>query len=495
MKTYKTDSPVFSTSVSILETTDTDHADNFNEPTKQLYENTLVVKEQIDKKADKEHTHNYAGIYAKQEDLEKTEEQLQKQIDEKAGKEHTHNYAKSSSPGGDAENALKVNGHTVQSDVPVNAKFTDSIYTHPTSSGHKHVPSGGSTNQILRYNGDGTARWDNDYVGSGRKAGTSIGDKSTTEGSNNTASGVCSHVEGSDNTASGDCSHVEGFKNTASGRYSHVECFNNTASGNYSHAGGAESSALGESSFVHGYVARANKFGTAFGKFNNLKSTDVNNEDVALQVGNGYWSASGGVFRNILTLYYSGEFYINGNYHSSGADYAEYFEWLDGNAGNEDRRGYFVTMDGDKIKKANAGDYILGIVSGNPSVIGNSDEEWMGRLVLDEFGSPVMKEIEITRKVPTNIEQEEMEFDEVVEHLIVPEENTKYDPEREYTHRADRPEWSAIGMLGVLSVRDDGTCEVNGYCKCSENGIATKAEEGYRVIKRVNDNIVKVVFK
>ncbi|MDE7425094.1 MAG: hypothetical protein K2N51_15645 [Lachnospiraceae bacterium] len=476
MKTYKTDSPVFSTSVSILETTDTDHADNFNEPTKQLYENTLVVKEQIDKKADKE---------------------------------HTHNYARSSSPGGDAENALKVNGHTVQSDVPVNAKFTDSIYTHPATSGFKHVPSGGSTNQILRYNGDGTAKWDNDYVASGRKAGTSIGGSSTAEGSNNTASNDCSHsegynntssggyshTEGSSNTASGSCSHAEGYNNTASGSNSHVECYKNTASGNYSHAGGAESSALGESSFAHGYVARANKFETAFGKFNNRKSTDVNNEDVALQVGNGYWDASGGVLKNILTLYYNGEFYINGTYHSSGADYAEYFEWLDGNTGNEDRRGYFVTMDGDKIKKANAGDYILGIVSGNPSVIGNSDEEWTGRLVLDEFGCPVMKEIEITRKVPTNIEQEGMEFDEVVEHLTVPEENTEYDPEREYTHRANRPEWDAVGMLGVLRVRDDGSCKVNGFCTVTDGGIATNSENGYRVINRINDHIIKVVFK
>lgn len=48
MKTYKTDSPTFSTDVSILETTDTDNAGNFNVATKQLYENTLIVKKQTD---------------------------------------------------------------------------------------------------------------------------------------------------------------------------------------------------------------------------------------------------------------------------------------------------------------------------------------------------------------------------------------------------------------------------------------------------------------
>lgn len=32
-------------------------------------------------------------------------------------------------------------------------------YSHPTSSGNKHIPSGGSSGQILRWSGDGTAAW------------------------------------------------------------------------------------------------------------------------------------------------------------------------------------------------------------------------------------------------------------------------------------------------------------------------------------------------
>lgn len=35
-------------------------------------------------------------------------------------------------------------------------------YTHPTSSGNKHIPSGGSSGQILRWSADGTATWGND---------------------------------------------------------------------------------------------------------------------------------------------------------------------------------------------------------------------------------------------------------------------------------------------------------------------------------------------
>ena len=50
-------------------------------------------------------------------------------------------------------------------------------------------------------------------------------------------------------------------------------------------------------------------------------------------------------------------------------------------------------------------------------------------------------------------------------------------------------------MLKVLRVRDDGTCQVNGYCTVS-GGIATASEiPGWRVIDRVNDHLVKLVFR
>ena len=35
-------------------------------------------------------------------------------------------------------------------------------YVHPTSSGNKHIPSGGSAGQILRWASDGTAQWGTD---------------------------------------------------------------------------------------------------------------------------------------------------------------------------------------------------------------------------------------------------------------------------------------------------------------------------------------------
>ena len=56
-------------------------------------------------------------------------------------------------------NADTVNNHTVNADVPADAVFTDTVYTHPTTSGNKHIPSGGSSGQILRWSADGTAAW------------------------------------------------------------------------------------------------------------------------------------------------------------------------------------------------------------------------------------------------------------------------------------------------------------------------------------------------
>lgn len=36
---------------------------------------------------------------------------------------------------------------------------TDTVYSHPTSSGNKHIPSGGSAGQFLKWSADGTAVW------------------------------------------------------------------------------------------------------------------------------------------------------------------------------------------------------------------------------------------------------------------------------------------------------------------------------------------------
>ena len=50
---------------------------------------------------------------------------------------------------------------TTNSDGVIIISSTDNntVYTHPTTSGNKHIPSGGSSGQILRWSADGTAEW------------------------------------------------------------------------------------------------------------------------------------------------------------------------------------------------------------------------------------------------------------------------------------------------------------------------------------------------
>lgn len=58
---------------------------------------------------------------------------------------------------------LAVSGQTItytKGDGTTGAITTqDTVYRHPTTSGNKHIPSGGSSGQILRWSADGIATW------------------------------------------------------------------------------------------------------------------------------------------------------------------------------------------------------------------------------------------------------------------------------------------------------------------------------------------------
>lgn len=47
----------------------------------------------------------------------------------------------------------------VNKEVPEDAAFTDTVYTHQTGAVNKHFPSGGASGQILRWSENGTAVW------------------------------------------------------------------------------------------------------------------------------------------------------------------------------------------------------------------------------------------------------------------------------------------------------------------------------------------------
>ena len=324
-----------------------------------------------------------------------------------------------------------------------------------------------------------------------RTAGTTIGDYSFAEGSNTIASEYASHAEGSNTIASGAASHAEGGKTTASGNFSHAEGSRTTASGGYSHA--------------EGYCTTADNFAShVSGKYNAAMTTGgdaVNTTGTAFVIGNGTGTSA---LSNAFSVQYDGTVKAKSTITASTtADYAEFFEWLDKNPNEEDRVGHFVTLDGDKIKIATSeDDYILGIVSGEPFVLGNGDcDTWNGMYLHDEFRrtmyEPAPKIIEILDNEgnPTG-EYEEVEGEYEGTRPIL---NPDYDPTQEYISRFDRVEWSPIGMLGVLAVLHDGTAEVNGYVTVNNEGIATKCtrdiRNSYRVIKKVSDKVVEVIFR
>ena len=137
-----------------------------------------------------------------------------------------------------------------------------------------------------------------------------------------------------------------------------------------------------------------------------------------------------------------GNAFCDGSWAGGGADYAEYFEWLDGNPGNEDRRGFSVTLVGDKIKKATANDVPIGVISGNPSVVGDAAwNKWQGKYLCDDYGSYILEDYEVEDEDGNTVTQQRRKL------------NPIFNPNVEYIPRADRPEWDCVGLVGKLTVR------------------------------------------
>jgi len=88
-----------------------------------------------------------------------------------------------------------------------------------------------------------------------------------------------------------------------------------------------------------------------------------------------------------------GNAYADASWNASGADYAEYFEWADGNTDNNDRVGYSVSLVNNKIKIAESGETVIGVISGNPSVVGDTSwNKWQGKHMRDDYGRYIWEE-------------------------------------------------------------------------------------------------------
>lgn len=341
----------------------------------------------------------------------------------------------------------------------------------------------------------------NDYSNNIINTSSSWNDYNHLEGHDNTATNSTgAHIEGHDNVISGASNtHVGGYGNSVGTNSGASDCFvhgeENTVDGLASAAVGAFNVIKrGDHSFAVGKGNSTGAYGIALGHHNNsLKNggtsggyvvllggyldTDGYNDVIMLgdhctaTESNQFVYGTGVGNGNLLTVDYHGNVAATA-FNPTGADYAEYFEWSDGNPDSEDRRGLLVSLDGDKISLAN-GDDILGIVSAAPSVTGNSAAiGWHGRYKTDVFGVPIR--------------------DEEGKPIL----SDDYDRDVQYIPRSKRPEWAAIGLVGRLIVCDNGKCTVGGYVS-ARNGVAvpTRTKTNVRVLRRVDDTHIEVLIR
>jgi len=341
------------------------------------------------------------------------------------------------------------------------------------------------------------------------------------EGGHTTASANYSHSEGEDTVASGYAAHASGVLSVASGFASHAEGDHTTASGYYAHAEGVFTEAIGNESHAANYytIARG-QAQTAIGRYNIAQGTAdaFVPTDSAFIIGNGTGQAARS---NAMHVTWAGNAHAAGSFTGGGADYAEMFEWLDGNPNGEDRAGYFVTLEKNRIRKAaDKDEYILGVVSSTPSVVGDCHGTgWHAMYLRDDFDRIVYEWVEVDMDVPLSksemdawlADYEKSQEDAKKEKEPIskrtkmptktekvrayrPKLNPAYDPSKTYVSRDQRREWSAVGMMGKLVVYDDGTCKENGFCTVSAGGIATASESGYRVMERISEDKIRIVY-
>jgi len=255
--------------------------------------------------------------------------------------------------------------------------------------------------------------WDNADVGDFSAAvgynNLASGDLSFAEGDTNIAIGFAAHVEGSGNFASGFAAHAEGTANIVSGDSAHVEGSENNSLGTAAHAEGLRTVAADIASHAEGILTFATQpashtegiltFGLApithseglltfatepashtegiftatAAPISHAEGLFTQTNDIGVHIMGAFgssradpfsWQLAGGttpsstpgdgisaIIRTTIfgTPQPSGEMITN-VFTTGNADYAEYFEWVDGNPNNDDRVGYFVELVNDKIQ-------------------------------------------------------------------------------------------------------------------------------------------------
>lgn len=346
------------------------------------------------------------------------------------------------------------------------------------------------------------------------------------------AIGQYNNVNKNNSAAIGQSLNINEINSCAIGRYNTVNGTENLAVGNSNITNGEQSVAFGLNNTAYSLQTVIGQYADTStsekGGFNS--STGKGSYFV---VGNGSlrWNASLNqaerTYSNAFRVGADGKCYGLNAFVSSGADYAEYLEWEDGNPNNEDRRGRMVTYSTTNAKStieeieildANTHEPIkikvvtqekmptiryatsykdcIGVVSGSASIIGNAcSEEWNNKFLKDIYGEKIIQAVYIPDDIDNDVQEMSL-IKNKGSWQKQPVINPNYDCNKEYISREFRQEWDPVGMLGVLVVEDDGTCWAGGYCKPSTDGKGTYSDgEGYKVIQRIDEHHIKIFVK
>ena len=226
------------------------------------------------------------------------------------------------------------------------------------------------------------------------------------------------------------------FSTTPDGTHAPVERLRITSGGYSKHSNDGTYDTYANAVDAHQFRQSANKPTLWCSNSNSSHTWDIIRAESA-RSGNSAFQfivcTSGNLTDDEFRVRGDGQIYADGSFNAGGADYAEYFEWTDGNSSNEDRRGMTVVLDENKVKlstSSDSADNIIGVVSGNASVIGDSSwNKWSGKYQKDDYGAYLR--------------------DENGERKL----NPSFDDTKTYVSREDRQEWDAIGMVGKLRIR------------------------------------------
>jgi len=184
--------------------------------------------------------------------------------------------------------------------------------------------------------------------------------------------------------------------------------------------------------------------------------------------GAGILSVDRATYYPVFNVYASGDAKARGAITGGGADYAEYFEWDDGNINNEDRAGETVVFVQNtcKIRIAKPDDPpedIIGVVSCSPAIIGNEVwSHWKGMFLKDDYNRDIYGDVEYATWVDSNGETISIRKD-INTNITIPDYatsefrsdvllNPKYNSNVPYIPRSQRVEWCLIGLMGVLRI-------------------------------------------